>query len=249
MARLGARWCATTINSEGRVGSRAATPAHNHRSHPRVGLDPHIPRAVSAGKSPGAQFCGCHPRASRRTSRPPAREVGMTQTDNVAETNHPGQPGNAWVRSTFYGLATRTVVVRCPLCHHGHPHHWQYESGDEDPGERPAPCGRGQYVVRLRRAVQERLPNKPPPHPAPARSSATGTTTSGAERTARDRTTSPATPDPADLVRGRPERPPASPRRLHSGPGRGECGTHRPCRHGRAAGTPPHCRWGRHDRA
>ena len=45
--------------------------------------------------------------------RPPAREVGMTQTDNVAETNHPEQPGNAWVRSTFYGLATRTVVVRC----------------------------------------------------------------------------------------------------------------------------------------
>ena len=43
-------------------------------------------------------------------------------------------------------------------------------------------------------------------------------------------------PDPADLVRGRPGRPPASPRRLHSGPGRGECGTHRPCRHGRAAG-------------
>ena len=85
-------------------------------------------------------------RASRRTSRPPAREVGMTQTDNVAETNHPEQPGNAWVRSTFYGLATRTVVVRCPLCHHDHPHHWQYESGDEDPGERPAPCGRGQYV-------------------------------------------------------------------------------------------------------
>ena len=100
----------------------------------------------------------------------------MTQTDNVAETNHPEQPGNAWVRSTFYGLATRTVVVRCPLCHHDHPHHWQYESGDEDPGERQAPCGRGQYVVGLRRAVQERLPNKPPPHPAPARSSATGTT-------------------------------------------------------------------------
>ena len=120
----------------------------------------------------------------------------MTQTDNVAETNHPEQPGNAWVRSTFYGLATRTVVVRCPLCHHDHPHHWQYESGDEDPGERPAPCGRGQYVVRLRRAVQERLRNKPPPHPAPARSSATGTTTSGAERTARDRTTSPANPTP-----------------------------------------------------
>ena len=97
----------------------------------------------------------------------------MTQTDNVAETNHPEQPGNAWVRSTFYGLATRTVVVRCPLCHHDHPHHWQYESGDEDPGERPAPCGRGQYLVRLRRAVQERLPNKPPPHPfgqPPARS-------------------------------------------------------------------------------
>ena len=39
-------------------------------------------------------------------------------------------------------------------------------------------------------------------------------------------------PRPADLVRGRLERPPASPRRLHSGPGRGECGTHRPCRHG-----------------
>ncbi len=49
---------------------------------------------------------------------PPARDVGMTQTDNVAETNHPEQPGDAWVRSTFYGLATRTVV--CPLCHHGH---------------------------------------------------------------------------------------------------------------------------------
>ncbi len=38
----------------------------------------------------------------------------MTQTDNVAETNHPEQPGNAWVRSTFDGRATRTVVVRCP---------------------------------------------------------------------------------------------------------------------------------------
>ncbi len=87
----------------------------------------------------------------------------MTQTDNVAETNQPEQPGNAWVRSTFYGLAARTVVVRCPLCHHDHPHPWQYESGDEDPGERPAPCGRGRYVVRLRRAVRERLPNKPPP--------------------------------------------------------------------------------------
>ena len=37
----------------------------------------------------------------------------MTQTDNLTETNQPEQPGNAWVRSTFYGLATRTVVVRC----------------------------------------------------------------------------------------------------------------------------------------
>jgi len=103
----------------------------------------------------------------------------MTQTDNVAETNHPEQPGNAWVRSTFYGLATRTVVVRCPLCHRDHPHHWQYESGDEDPGERPAPCGRGQYVVRLRRAPRERTPNKPPPHPPWVDSSTAGTTTSG----------------------------------------------------------------------
>ena len=138
----------------------------------------------------------------------PCSEVGMTQTDNVTEPNHPEQPGNAWVRSTFYGLATRTVVVRCPLCHHDHPHHWQYESGDEDPGERPAPCGRGQYVVRLRRAVQERLPNKPPPHPAPAHSTVAGTTTSGAERTARDRTTSPATPTPptsfADVLNALP---------------------------------------------
>ncbi|MGZ6590267.1 MAG: hypothetical protein ACXVHX_39275 [Solirubrobacteraceae bacterium] len=89
----------------------------------------------------------------------------------------------SWVRSTFYGLATRTVVVRCPLCHRDHPHHWQYESGDEDPAERPAPCGRGQYVVRLRRAVQKRLPNKPPPHPAPAHSTVAGTTTSGADAT------------------------------------------------------------------
>ena len=44
----------------------------------------------------------------------------MTQTDNLTEPNHPEQPGNAWVRSTFYGLATRTVVVRCPLCHRHH---------------------------------------------------------------------------------------------------------------------------------
>jgi len=61
---------------------------------------------------------------------------------------------------------------------------------------RPHAVVAGRYVVRLRRAVQQRLPNKPPPHPAPARSSATGTTTSGAERTARDRTTSPANPTP-----------------------------------------------------
>ena len=40
----------------------------------------------------------------------------------------------AWVRSTFYGLAARTVVVRCPLCYRDHSHEWEYESGDQDPG-------------------------------------------------------------------------------------------------------------------
>ena len=87
----------------------------------------------------------------------------LADTSEPAKTVDPTQHPVAWVRSTFYGLAARTVVVRCPLCYRDHSHEWQYESGDQDPGERPAPCGRSEYVVRLRRAPRERMPNKPPP--------------------------------------------------------------------------------------
>ena len=85
----------------------------------------------------------------------PLLETGrLADTSEPAKTVDPTQHPVAWVRSTFYGLAARTVVVRCPLCYRDHSHEWEYESGDQDPGERPAPCGRSEYVVRLRRAPQ-----------------------------------------------------------------------------------------------
>ena len=99
-----------------------------------------------------------------RARRGRGRIVGMTEslletgrladTSEPAKTVDPTQHPVAWVRSTFYGLAALTVVVRCPLCYRDHSHEWQYESGDQDPGERPAPCGRSEYLVRLRRAPQ-----------------------------------------------------------------------------------------------
>jgi len=84
----------------------------------------------------------------------------LADTSEPAKTVDPTQHPVAWVRSTFYGLAARTVVVRCPLCYRDHSHEWEYESGDQDPGERPAPCGRSEYVVRLRRAPRERMPTR-----------------------------------------------------------------------------------------
>ena len=45
--------------------------------------------------------------------QPPARDVGMTQTDNLTETNQPEQPGNDWVRSTRSTAWRPGPVVRC----------------------------------------------------------------------------------------------------------------------------------------
>ena len=80
---------------------------------------------------------------------------------------------------------------------------------DQDPGERPAPCGRSEYVVRLRRAPRERTPNKPPPHPPWVDSSTAGTTTTTARsrRTTRRRTP----PRPRGVRTGPPDTPRARP--------------------------------------